>query len=177
MRLKVLVVGACKSGKTRVANVLSEAVEDTGVCSPTQGVRILEYEPATTFANKWVAELWDCSGHQRFESCMPALQHGAHAAILVVDPCKAEAARAAADRFSPLLANRPPGQAHALVVLLPSGPFPASPPLRLTGAWIEARQLRADLAADGGQQLRRDVATFLSDVAAVASDRDEFSFA
>jgi len=52
-----------QAGKTHIANTVSEAVENADTeYRATQGVRILEYEPPCTIANKIEVELWDCSG-------------------------------------------------------------------------------------------------------------------
>jgi hypothetical protein len=52
-----------QAGKTYIANAVSEAVENADTeYRATQGVRILEYEPPCTIANKIEVELWDCSG-------------------------------------------------------------------------------------------------------------------
>ncbi|XP_059484232.1 intraflagellar transport protein 22 homolog [Neocloeon triangulifer] len=175
MRLKILLVGPCKSGKTRIANLVSEAVEENNEFEyrPTHGVRILEYEPPSSISSKWVAELWDCSGDAKCESCWPAFQHGAHAAILVIDSSKPDHVKSA-EKFSQMLANRPPGFNHSLVLLTGNGPSS----VKLTGAWADAKQFKVDIAKDGGQALRREVASFMSDLAEASwasKDREEFS--
>ncbi|XP_032236763.1 intraflagellar transport protein 22 homolog isoform X2 [Nematostella vectensis] len=89
---KILVLGPCESGKTVIANFLSDATETSGGdYHPTQGVRILEFEcnsieitPGRT-ANCEV-ELWDCSGNHRFSTCWPAFQKDANGVIIVYNP-------------------------------------------------------------------------------------------
>ncbi|XP_043574805.1 intraflagellar transport protein 22 homolog isoform X3 [Chiloscyllium plagiosum] len=67
--IKLLLLGPRESGKTVLANFLSDATEAIGGdYSPTQGVRILEYECPNVIANGknigCEVELWDCSGDQ-----------------------------------------------------------------------------------------------------------------
>ncbi|EHH52056.1 hypothetical protein EGM_12424 [Macaca fascicularis] len=63
LKAKILFVGP--SGKTVLANFLTESSDITEY-SPTQGVRILEFEnPHVTSNNKGTGcefELWDCGG-------------------------------------------------------------------------------------------------------------------
>ncbi|XP_043574808.1 intraflagellar transport protein 22 homolog isoform X6 [Chiloscyllium plagiosum] len=68
--IKLLLLGPRESGKTVLANFLSDATEAIGGdYSPTQGVRILEYECPNVIANGknigCEVELWDCSGDQK----------------------------------------------------------------------------------------------------------------
>ncbi|XP_031559971.1 intraflagellar transport protein 22 homolog isoform X2 [Actinia tenebrosa] len=91
-KAKILVLGPCESGKTVLANFLSDATETSGgEYHPTQGVRILEFEcngieitPGRT-ANCEV-ELWDCSGDHRFSTCWPAIQKDANGVVIVYNP-------------------------------------------------------------------------------------------
>ncbi|XP_038945140.1 intraflagellar transport protein 22 homolog isoform X3 [Rattus norvegicus] len=65
LKAKILFVGPCESGKTVLANFLTESSDITEY-NPTQGVRILEFEnPHVTSNNKGTGcefELWDCGG-------------------------------------------------------------------------------------------------------------------
>ncbi|XP_072909950.1 intraflagellar transport protein 22 homolog isoform X4 [Hemitrygon akajei] len=72
---KLLLVGPSESGKTVLANFLSDATEAIGGdYNPTQGVRILEFECLNVNAGgKNVGcevELWDCSGDQNSKGYM-----------------------------------------------------------------------------------------------------------
>ncbi|XP_014367116.2 intraflagellar transport protein 22 homolog [Papilio machaon] len=88
-KLKIIMIGPCDSGKTLIANFLSESVniEEVDVTRPTQGVRIVEFELSNLVVNgkshNVDIELWDCSGDHRFESCWPALRAGVDGVILV----------------------------------------------------------------------------------------------
>nr|BAH11834.1 unnamed protein product [Homo sapiens] len=86
LKAKILFVGPCESGKTVLANFLTESSDITEY-SPTQGVRILEFEnPHVTSNNKGTGcefELWDCGGDAKFESCWPALMKDAHGVVIV----------------------------------------------------------------------------------------------
>ncbi|KAM6048461.1 intraflagellar transport protein 22 homolog [Theristicus caerulescens] len=90
LRAKVLLVGPRESGKSVLANFISESIEGIGSYSPTQGVRILEYEKPNLNGNSKGAgcrfELWDCSGDQKFETCWPALMKDSHGVIIIFNP-------------------------------------------------------------------------------------------
>ncbi|OWR48522.1 rab protein 5 [Danaus plexippus plexippus] len=86
--LKILIIGPSDSGKTSIANFLSESmnVEEAGTPRPTQGARILEFElphNVNERQRKVQIELWDCSGDHKFESCWPAVRVGIQGVILV----------------------------------------------------------------------------------------------
>ncbi|XP_008947208.1 PREDICTED: intraflagellar transport protein 22 homolog, partial [Merops nubicus] len=78
------------SGKSVLANFVSESIEGIGSYSPTPGRRILEYENPNLNSNSKGAacrfELWDCSGDQKFETCWPALMKDSHGVIIVFNP-------------------------------------------------------------------------------------------
>ncbi|VFV18680.1 rab-like protein 5-like isoform 1 [Lynx pardinus] len=86
LKAKILFVGPCESGKTVLANFLTESSDITEY-NPTQGVRILEFEnPHVTSDDKGTAcefELWDCGGDPKFESCWPALMKDSHGVVIV----------------------------------------------------------------------------------------------
>ncbi|CAH0398333.1 unnamed protein product [Chilo suppressalis] len=91
-------IGPSESGKTTIANYLSETIniDEAGPPRPTQGVRIVEFELPNVIVNGKSSnidiELWDCSGDHRFESCWPALRVGVQGTILVCSPTTAQAA-------------------------------------------------------------------------------------
>ncbi|XP_026499642.2 intraflagellar transport protein 22 homolog [Vanessa tameamea] len=88
-KLKILVIGPSDSGKTSIANFLSESinVEEANNPRPTQGVRIVEFVISHLNVNekqhKVDIEMWDCSGDHKFESCWPALRLRVQGVILV----------------------------------------------------------------------------------------------
>ncbi|CAK1551103.1 unnamed protein product [Leptosia nina] len=98
-KLKILMIGPCESGKTSIANFISESIniEESEAIRPTQGVRIVEFEiPNVTSngeQNNIDIELWDCSGDHKFECCWPALRVGVKGVILVSSPNTANASR------------------------------------------------------------------------------------
>ena len=66
-KVKIVLVGPCQSGKTMIANFLSDATENIGgEYRPTAGARILEFEMSSLNVNnknvKAEVELWDVSG-------------------------------------------------------------------------------------------------------------------
>ncbi|XP_005141425.1 intraflagellar transport protein 22 homolog isoform X1 [Melopsittacus undulatus] len=90
LKAKVLLVGPRESGKSVLTNFISESIEGIGSYSPTQGLRILEYEKPNLNTNTKGAgcrfELWDCSGDQKFETCWPALMKDSHGVIIIFNP-------------------------------------------------------------------------------------------
>ncbi|XP_004620915.1 intraflagellar transport protein 22 homolog isoform X1 [Sorex araneus] len=86
LKAKILFVGPCESGKTVLANFLTES-SDIPEYNPTQGVRILEFENPDVITNSKGAgcefELWDCGGDPKFESCWPALMKDAQGVVIV----------------------------------------------------------------------------------------------
>ncbi|XP_065106248.1 intraflagellar transport protein 22 homolog [Paramisgurnus dabryanus] len=90
-KLKILLIGPSECGKTALANFLSDTTETIGSeYSPTQGVRILEFESQNlSNGNKHSAcevELWDCGGDFKFESCWPALMKDSNGVLIVFNP-------------------------------------------------------------------------------------------
>ncbi|KAA0717089.1 Intraflagellar transport protein 22 -like protein [Triplophysa tibetana] len=91
MKLKILLIGPSECGKTALANFLSDTTETIGGdYSPTQGVRILEFESQNlSNGNKHSAcevELWDCAGDFKFESCWPAFMKESNGVVIVFNP-------------------------------------------------------------------------------------------
>ncbi|XP_060803376.1 intraflagellar transport protein 22 homolog [Amyelois transitella] len=97
-KLKILMIGPAQSGKTLIANFISESIniEESGTPRPTQGVRIVEFEVSNLSINGKIVnidiELWDCSGDHKFEPCWPALRLGVHGVILVCSPSTVQVA-------------------------------------------------------------------------------------
>ncbi|XP_061211486.1 intraflagellar transport protein 22 homolog isoform X1 [Neopsephotus bourkii] len=88
LKAKVLLVGPRESGKSVLANFISENIKGIGSYSATQALRILEYE-MPNFNTKGAGcrfELWDCSGDQKFETCWPALMKDSHGVIIIFNP-------------------------------------------------------------------------------------------
>ncbi|XP_024250577.1 intraflagellar transport protein 22 homolog isoform X1 [Oncorhynchus tshawytscha] len=90
-KAKLLLIGPSESGKTVLANFLSDTVDAVGgeYC-PTQGVRILEfesqYEGSGDKSLTCEVELWDCAGDFKFESCWPALMKDSNGVVIVFNP-------------------------------------------------------------------------------------------
>ena len=86
LKAKVLLGGPCESGKTILANFLTEASDITEY-NPTQGVRILEFKnPHVTSNNKGAGcefELWDHGSDPKSESCWPALMKDSHGVVII----------------------------------------------------------------------------------------------
>ena len=97
-KVKILIVGPCKSGKTLLSNILSYANRNhndnnhTNVYKPTKLSRILWFEvngvPVNNNQRSFdvAVELWDCSGDRSFEMCWPSMLQNTHGIIFVYDP-------------------------------------------------------------------------------------------
>lgn len=60
--VKILMIGPCQSGKTMIANFVSDATEGVGgEYRPTAGARILEFEMPSINVNNKVREDEKCS--------------------------------------------------------------------------------------------------------------------
>ncbi|XP_067263059.1 intraflagellar transport protein 22 homolog [Chanodichthys erythropterus] len=92
VKVKILFIGPNECGKTALSNFLSDTTESIGAdyYSPTQGVRILEFEShSLSNGSKNSAcevELWDCAGDFKFESCWPALMKDSNGVVIVFNP-------------------------------------------------------------------------------------------
>ena len=90
-KVKILVIGPQRSGKTAIANLLGELTDSVSeFYRPTVGVRVVELErdppPAVASFGKINLELWDCSGDFKYEKCWGPVQKDANGIIFVLDP-------------------------------------------------------------------------------------------
>eukprot|EP00826_Nyctotherus_ovalis_P034187 TRINITY_DN2809_c0_g1_i1.p1 TRINITY_DN2809_c0_g1~~TRINITY_DN2809_c0_g1_i1.p1 ORF type:complete len:193 (+),score=54.19 TRINITY_DN2809_c0_g1_i1:59-580(+) len=86
-RVKVLLIGPLKSGKTAIANLLAE-YQDTLIQTyrPTVGCRVLEFEKELKEGSgRVLVELWDVSGDPKYEKCWPAIQQKTNGIVFVYD--------------------------------------------------------------------------------------------
>lgn len=90
LKVKILFVGPNESGKTVLANFLSDTTDYVGQeYNPTVGVRILEFESQAEGhgdTKTCEVELWDCSGDFKFESCWPALTNDTNGVVIIFNP-------------------------------------------------------------------------------------------
>ena len=82
-RVKILVIGPTKSGKSTIANIIGELADGPSeLYRPTVGCRIVELErdppPAVASFGKFTLELWDVSGDFKYEKCWGPIQKDAH---------------------------------------------------------------------------------------------------
>eukprot|EP01063_Lacrimia_lanifica_P015842 TRINITY_DN22502_c0_g1_i1.p1 TRINITY_DN22502_c0_g1~~TRINITY_DN22502_c0_g1_i1.p1 ORF type:complete len:212 (+),score=82.03 TRINITY_DN22502_c0_g1_i1:71-706(+) len=87
-RVKILIVGPSKTGKTCLANYLSNFKDTpTPNYKETIALRIMDFEPeGLNFPGKSirvVVELWDVSGNHSYQACWAACAQGAHGVIYV----------------------------------------------------------------------------------------------
>ena len=78
-KVKILILGPTKSGKSTLANILGGLQEGLGtVYRPTAGCRIVDFErdsPASVSQfGKINVELWDLSGDFKYEKCWAPCQ-------------------------------------------------------------------------------------------------------
>ncbi len=90
LKVKIGLIGPCQSGKTILANFLSDATESLlEDYNPTHVVRVLEFDVNVNVNNrssKAEVELWDCSGNSKFQNTWPALVWELHGIIFVFNP-------------------------------------------------------------------------------------------
>ncbi|OZC08506.1 hypothetical protein X798_04438 [Onchocerca flexuosa] len=92
LKIKILVLGPPKSGKTTVSNYLADSNDiSLNTNRPTRGVRIVEFESNDLELNgervEAEVELWDCSGDKQYERCWPAIRRNTDGVIFV---CKSD---------------------------------------------------------------------------------------
>ena len=90
-KVKILVIGPSKAGKTTIANILGDLQEGPStIFRPTVGCRIVDFErdsPSTVSQYGRInVELWDLSGDLKFEKCWAPAQVDIHGIIFVYDP-------------------------------------------------------------------------------------------
>eukprot|EP00742_Colponemidia_sp_Colp-10_P002327 GILJ01002483.1.p1 GENE.GILJ01002483.1~~GILJ01002483.1.p1 ORF type:complete len:206 (+),score=23.86 GILJ01002483.1:48-620(+) len=97
-RVKVLMVGPARAGKTTLANILADRADGaSNEYHPTAGCRIVEFDRDAPRNSqrpldgaKVTVELWDVSGDQRYEKCWPAIQKDVQGIVLVYNPDNAQ---------------------------------------------------------------------------------------
>ncbi|PRP86173.1 hypothetical protein PROFUN_05689 [Planoprotostelium fungivorum] len=94
-RLKILLVGPVKAGKSMIANYLAGVSQNLqGDYHGTVALRILEFErEIATTKKQWQGatkkvqiELWDCSGDRKYENGWSAIKEGADGVVIVFNP-------------------------------------------------------------------------------------------
>eukprot|EP01060_Flectonema_neradi_P010580 TRINITY_DN1766_c1_g1_i1.p1 TRINITY_DN1766_c1_g1~~TRINITY_DN1766_c1_g1_i1.p1 ORF type:complete len:224 (+),score=39.05 TRINITY_DN1766_c1_g1_i1:42-674(+) len=87
-RIKILVLGPSKVGKTCLVNYLSNFKDTpTTTYKETIALRIMDFEPEGLNLGgkslRVIVELWDVSGSHRYQACWPSCASGAHGIIYV----------------------------------------------------------------------------------------------
>ena len=90
-KVKILIIGPTKSGKSTVANILGNLQEGpSSEYRPTVGCRIVEFErdppSGVSDLGKISVELWDVSGDFRYEKCWAPIQADVQGIIFVINP-------------------------------------------------------------------------------------------
>ena len=90
-KVKILVLGPTRSGKTTIANILGGLQEGpTQNYRPTVGCRIVDFEreppKSVSQFGKINVELWDVSGDFKYEKCWAPIQTDVQGIIFVYDP-------------------------------------------------------------------------------------------
>ncbi|KAJ1520205.1 hypothetical protein ONE63_004416 [Megalurothrips usitatus] len=176
-KLKVVVIGPTKSGKTSISNFLADATESSGgEYHPTQGVRILQFESANLGTNnqsiKADVELWDCSGDaSRFESCWPAFQQGAQGVVLVYDPNTSGHGNELETLYSYFVQQAGLNSKSCLVLANPKSSL-RSTAVTLSGTFSRVPQSTANID-ENGNKLRSDFNTFLTGLISRVKDTHE----
>ena len=91
MKLKVLIIGQEKTGKSMISNfLLNDLKETTQVYRPTTGFRILDCErkvknPITGLEENIAIDFWDVSGNLRYENTWQVVQSNVDGVIIVTN--------------------------------------------------------------------------------------------
>ena len=89
-KVKLLVIGPKKSGKSCISDILSSHTDSPSQNYwPTVGCRIHQFQKElsakTKSSNKILVELWDVSGDLKYEKYWPAIQRNTQGIIFVYD--------------------------------------------------------------------------------------------
>ena len=89
-RVKILVLGPTKSGKSTVANLLGDLQDGLStIYRPTIGCRIVDFERDAPQSihnfSKIHVELWDVSGDFKYEKCWAPIQQDVNGIMFVYD--------------------------------------------------------------------------------------------
>ena len=80
-KVKLLVIGPSKAGKSTIANILGDLQDGpSSIYRPTIGCRIVDFErkpPQGVNFGKINIELWDVSGDFQYEKCWGPIQKDA----------------------------------------------------------------------------------------------------
>ena len=90
-RVKILVIGPSKAGKSTITNILGGLQEGpSSVYRPTIALRIVDFErdppPSVSSFGKLNIEFWDVSGDFKYEKCWGPMQKDVNGVIFVMDP-------------------------------------------------------------------------------------------
>jgi len=87
--LKVCLIGPSNVGKSYMCRLLADSPGPPGY-EPTAGCRVQELERTLTQVGheRSSVQLWDCSGDEKFHTCLPALAQGVNGLLLVYNPEK-----------------------------------------------------------------------------------------
>ncbi|CAH0585689.1 unnamed protein product [Chrysodeixis includens] len=169
-KLKILMIGPAESGKTRIANYISESIniEEAEAPRPTQGVRIVEFElPNLNVNGKSInidIELWDCSGDHRFESCWPALRVGVQGVILVCSPNTTQAAAREMELLYNYFVSQPKLSAKQCVLFYNcTDEQEEIDALNLSPTFSKVSQVAVNLKT-GGNRLKIDFSSYITSV-------------
>ncbi|KAJ4439453.1 hypothetical protein ANN_07577, partial [Periplaneta americana] len=168
-----------QSGKTTIANFLSDATENSsGEYRPTQGVRILEFETQNLNVNnrylKAEVELWDCSGDHKFEACWPALQRDTQGIVFVYNPSSPEHGRELELLYNYYVTQT--SFSHKNCVVFANQKQAADKDLKysskLSSTFSRVPQISVSVE-ESGNRLRADFNNFLASVLGGLRDRSE----
>ncbi|XP_034230961.1 intraflagellar transport protein 22 homolog [Thrips palmi] len=176
-KLKIILIGPKKCGKTVIANFLADATESSGGdYHPTQGVRILQFESANLPVNgqsvKADVELWDCSGdHALFESCWPAFQQGVQGVVMVYDPNTSGHTNELETLYSYFVQQGGLSSKSCLILANPKSSM-RSTAVPLSGTFSRVPQTTANID-ENGNKLRSEFNSFMSGLISRMRDSHE----
>ncbi|XP_063059589.1 intraflagellar transport protein 22 homolog [Engraulis encrasicolus] len=177
-KTKVLIIGPSESGKTVLANFLSDTVETIGGnYSPTQGVRILEFDSQKHGSgdrdSSCEVELWDCGGDFKFESCWPALMKDSNGVVIVFNADVPSHVREVETWHSTFVASQGLEDSQCLLLVhhKPGSGTDTSPP-SLASHLSKLPLVHSNLEEDP-EDVRREFGQFLTSVVKTMSENRE----
>ncbi|XP_075220125.1 intraflagellar transport protein 22 homolog isoform X2 [Lycorma delicatula] len=177
IKLKTVIIGPSNSGKSTIANYLSDATDISGGdYRPTKGVRIVEFETQNLNVNNRNAaaeiELWDCSGNKMYENCWPACYRDAQGIIFVYDADSDEQLTELDEYFDNFVVQSGIDHNNCLIIAHSLQNSNSNPTAILSSKFSRMTHITAN-AEESGNKLRSNFNNFISNIISGVHDRNE----
>ncbi|KAL7639051.1 UNVERIFIED_CONTAM: hypothetical protein RMT77_010585 [Armadillidium vulgare] len=176
-KVKILLVGPVKSGKTTLANFLSDAADyGSERYRPTKGCRIVEFEVPNidvngSYSNVEV-ELWDISGDKSYSSTWPVMQRGANGVIFVYNPGEEDHPRYLDSLHTQFVSHQGLKDVQC-VVFCHSKPDSDGYSTKLSNAFSGIKQKEIELNEENTGKIRQEFSSYLQQLLNYMSDMAE----